>query len=363
MNKGIIRRLTNLIALGVNIAALSACMPGEIVDFSLLVTNKSPTLQCESASYSLGHGTCVTLTNLCRVPGFPEGQWLPDDNFALYGLPDGVRLETNYPASLPPERRLCAGENAPPVANRRVDYLYSLGSHFGGGAFSDSALFVTVNETDLTLTATTSESVVSPGTTILLSAVISGGTVPYAFSWEPSAGLDGATGQFAIASPAVTTTYTVTVFDSLGQRAEASVTVTVTETPPPPTTGADLAITLTDSDDPVRQFNLFTYSITVTNNGPSTATGVFVKATLRFDYESAITSQGRCSAVPDNDFRSVSFNCDLGALTRGASATVTVDGSSISLGTIRNIATITANEGDPNLSNNTATQDTTVLPL
>jgi hypothetical protein len=362
MHNYIIRRLTNLIALAVSVGGLSGCGGnfGVLEILRLVDPPRLPDLLCQSASYSLGRGTCVALTNRCLVPGFPQGQWAAGDNLALYGLPEAVQLETDYPASLPPERRLCAGDNALPVANHRVDYLYSRGRHFG--PFNDSPLFITVTETDLSLAATASESVVSPGATILLSAVISGGTLPYTFSWQPATDLQAATAQFIIASPTVTTTYTVTVFDSLGQRAEASVTVTVTDTPPPPLLAVvDLDLFLFDDPDPVRVNDPLTYTVIVNNFGLDPATGVVMTATFHLDADLATPSQGSCtnSFVGDAIF----VNCSLGTLASGASATVTITGFPFRIGTItNNIATVNANESDTKPRNNTETEDTTVIP-
>jgi hypothetical protein len=57
----------------------------------------------------------------------------------------------------------------------------------------------------------------------------SGGTPPYTYSWTPTTGLDDATIANPTASPASTTTYTVTVTDSKGCTDEDSMTVTVKE--------------------------------------------------------------------------------------------------------------------------------------
>jgi hypothetical protein len=53
-----------------------------------------------------------------------------------------------------------------------------------------------------------------------------GGTPPFTYSWTPSTGLDDATVANPVASPTTTTTYTVTVTDSLSVVASDEVTVT-----------------------------------------------------------------------------------------------------------------------------------------
>nr|MBC8229039.1 amidase domain-containing protein [bacterium] len=66
-------------------------------------------------------------------------------------------------------------------------------------------------------------------TTIGGSPTASGGTPPYEYSWTPSTGLNNPNIANPVASPDVTTTYTVTVTDAIGCQDSDSVTVTVDE--------------------------------------------------------------------------------------------------------------------------------------
>ena len=74
-------------------------------------------------------------------------------------------------------------------------------------------------------------------------------------------------------------------------------------------TSADLAIVKTDAADPVLTGANVTYTLTVTNNGPATATGVTVADTVPAGlvFVSAAPSQGTCTGT----------TCDLGSLTPG----------------------------------------------
>ena len=65
------------------------------------------------------------------------------------------------------------------------------------------------------------------GASITLEGSASDGTPPYAYSWSPTTGLDHPTEAQPTASPASTTTYTLTVTDDRGQTAGDLVTVTV----------------------------------------------------------------------------------------------------------------------------------------
>jgi uncharacterized repeat protein (TIGR01451 family) len=124
---------------------------------------------------------------------------------------------------------------------------------------------------------------------------------------------------------------------------------------------ADLSLTKTDLPDPVHIGQKLTYTVVVTNNGPDTATGVSLIDNLpkNAGFGSATTTQGTCTVKPAKQ----QVTCSLGNITSGQSATVTIMVKPTKKGTITNTATATATSpSDPNTANNTATQNTTVLP-
>jgi uncharacterized repeat protein (TIGR01451 family) len=115
--------------------------------------------------------------------------------------------------------------------------------------------------------------------------------------------------------------------------------------------GIDLAITKTGPPF-TRVGNTVTYTIRVTNNGPSTATNVVVSdptpAQLTF-----VDTSGAC-ATP--------FPCNLGTLDDGATRVITARYTVTSDGTrITNVATVSSSSDDPAPSNNSATERTTLL--
>jgi uncharacterized repeat protein (TIGR01451 family) len=125
---------------------------------------------------------------------------------------------------------------------------------------------------------------------------------------------------------------------------------------------ADLSVTKTDSPDPVAARGQLTYTLTVRNDGPAAATGVTLVDTLPdAAFVSATTSQGSCARSGKGKADGV-VTCELGGLVSGQGATVSIVVSPAREGTISNTATVRANEPDPNLVNNTATAETTVLP-
>ena len=125
---------------------------------------------------------------------------------------------------------------------------------------------------------------------------------------------------------------------------------------------ADLALTKTDSPDPVHTHENLTYTITVHNNGPSTATGVLVTDQLPMNtaFGTATASQGSCSLTQPAK-RIVT--CNLGTIASGATATVTiVVGPPSKKTVITNTASVSAATSDPNTANNSASASTTVIP-
>jgi uncharacterized repeat protein (TIGR01451 family) len=120
---------------------------------------------------------------------------------------------------------------------------------------------------------------------------------------------------------------------------------------------ADLAITNSDSPDPVGAGQTLTYSLGVTNNGPNTAPSVTVTDSLPsgVTYQSATPSQGTCSQA------SGTVTCNLGAISSSAGATVTITVVPSVAGTINNTASVAGSQSnDHSSANDSATATTTV---
>ncbi len=119
---------------------------------------------------------------------------------------------------------------------------------------------------------------------------------------------------------------------------------------------ADMAITKTGTPNPVTEGTPLTYTLTVTNNGPASATNVTVADMLptTVTYLSTSTTQGTCSEAGG------SVTCLLGTMANGGTATISILTLPGTRGVVTNTATVKADQTDPNQLNNTAIQIETI---
>jgi uncharacterized repeat protein (TIGR01451 family) len=156
-------------------------------------------------------------------------------------------------------------------------------------------------------------------------------------------------------------TYTITGSVTADQPdsfpANNSDSATITVTP-----AADVAVAVSDSMDPVKPGQGVTYTTTVTNNGPSTATNVTLSEAWSMSSSKEVSvaavtaSQGTCALV------GMRLDCQIGTLASGESATVTVTLKPRGGGVLTMSASASATEPDPDAANNSETEGTTVGP-
>ncbi|BDZ41754.1 hypothetical protein GCM10025865_10530 [Paraoerskovia sediminicola] len=133
---------------------------------------------------------------------------------------------------------------------------------------------------------------------------------------------------------------------------EASATVTAVEPP------ADLAVTKTVDRPQVEVGSGVTYTLTVTNLGPGTATD----ATVTDPFPAGVTP----SAVDAGPGASCTLSgqdvaCDLGDMAVGDTRTVQVAATGDTAGTLTNTATVSTTAVDPVTANDTASADLVVV--
>jgi uncharacterized delta-60 repeat protein/uncharacterized repeat protein (TIGR01451 family) len=184
------------------------------------------------------------------------------------------------------------------------------------------------------------------------------------------------TGVWNFASPLfVGESAVLTLSGTIDPAATGTLTNTATVAPPPGfadpfpgndtasdvdtlTPEADLEMLKSDNGDPIDIGNFLVYTLTVTNHGPSDATGVVVTDTFvsELEYQSATWSQGVCNY----DGPTRTLTCNLGVVASGTSPTIVVVVRPLALGTFVNTASVGGIEPDPAPGNNSATELTTV---
>jgi uncharacterized repeat protein (TIGR01451 family) len=188
-----------------------------------------------------------------------------------------------------------------------------------------------------------------------------GGPAPVYTETVPLSGLTAVTNNTTVAATTAGTWHWTATYP--GDLNNAPATSACADEPvivlAPPT--ADLLVMKFDSPDPVLNGSPLTYTVTVTNVGPDTATGVVVTDTrvaAGVIFGSAVPSQGG----PCTEAAGV-VTCPLGTIASGGTATVTITVTPTVPGTIVNIGAVAGNQVDPVAGNNIDIELTTVLPV
>ncbi len=253
------------------------------------------------------------------------------------------------------------------AGNKTLTATYAGDANFGGSSDTESH---TVNPANTTTTVTSSPNPSLPGQDVTITANVTanspgGGTPTGSVTFE-----DGGTAISGCSSVALTSgsASCTTSFSSIGahpltaeynnvdgnfSNSTGAVSHNVSDNP------TDLSVTKTDSPDPVNVGDDLTYVINVTNHGPE-STDVTLTDTLppQVTFVSATPSQGSCNEAGGT------VTCNLGTMASGGSATVTIVVNvplTTPAGTVlRNTAQVNGARPDPDLSNNTSIEETTV---
>ena len=198
--------------------------------------------------------------------------------------------------------------------------------------------------------------------------------------FAPSSGsYDGATGVWTGLNLAASQSVVLTLSGTIDPFARGNLVNTATVAPPPGVDdpaalndsatdtdtlepSADVRVVKTDDVDPAPLGGLLSYTLTVTNNGPSSATSVTVQDPLPPDMDldagpgAIVPSQGTCNY--DGPSRTVS--CDLGSLGPTLAATVAIKVRPQALRVFSNTATTSRDEPDPAPGNDAESETTSV---
>ena len=116
---------------------------------------------------------------------------------------------------------------------------------------------------------------------------------------------------------------------------------------------ADIMVTKTASPSQLAIGQVVTFTVVVTNSGPSNATGVVAVDTLPPQVGYLANSCGATYATP-------ALTWPIGNLNAGTSVSCDITATVTATGTIENVAVVTGNQIDPVTANNSATAQVTV---
>jgi len=133
-----------------------------------------------------------------------------------------------YTWSWAPSTGLSATNIPDPVAKPASTTTYTVTVTDANGCTATNTVTIEVRP-PLTAIATATDYLIGdcPASTTTLDVTVTGGELPYVYSWSPAASLNDATAKSPVAKPAVNTTYTVTVTDANGCTVTATVTINI----------------------------------------------------------------------------------------------------------------------------------------
>lgn len=311
-----------------------------------------------------GAGSCTPGTVSCTWPTIPA---LGTETVTVVAdlAPDlvtGTTLTNSASVSGDEPEALAGDSNDDSAAidiTRRIDLSTtktSTGTPIAGESFSFTVSVANAGESDATDVVVVDT---LPAGATFIAAESSGGCV--------LAGAGSVECTVATLAAGDSADFTVTVLvdpsTASGTALTNSVTASATEFEDPsttadntatdsPTTGrsADLAVSKTHDAEPATAGGAIAYTVTVTNRGPSDASGVTITDTLPTGV-SFVSGTGCTETTPGV------IDCNVGPLAAGTSSSVTINGI-VGAGTpsgtvLTNSASVAGNEPDPIAANNT----------
>ncbi|GMU23395.1 MAG: hypothetical protein AMXMBFR13_34730 [Phycisphaerae bacterium] len=170
----------------------------------------------------------VTVTTVITVKAGADRTISLGDSVQLSGSVTGG--QPPYTVLWTPAEGLSATNIFIPVASPNVTTAYTLKVTDALDKYATDTVTVTV--TNPFSISAGADRTIDAGANTVLNVDINGGSPPYQILWTPAIGLSSTTVANPVASPAVSTTYTVTVEDANGRRVTDSVLVTVLSAAP-----------------------------------------------------------------------------------------------------------------------------------
>jgi uncharacterized repeat protein (TIGR01451 family) len=154
--------------------------------------------------------------------------------------------------------------------------------------------------------------------------------------------------------PLGTNAVTCTATDAAGNTANCSFHIIVTQAAPE----ADLIAAKSAEPSQVNVGSNLTYTVTVSNAGPSDATSVVIEDTLPDGVTLGSVDGGSATCITNGSV----IECELDSLSAGSSATITIGVVPTQEGVITNTVSVSSSVTDPNPANNSAEAVVTVVP-
>lgn len=315
------------------------------------------TINCSIATLAPNTTSNFTLT-LHAAPSAPNGSTIM--NTVTVASPTDTTTGNNTASSsgtVTATSDVQLTKNGPAAAASTANVAYTVVVTNAGPADAQNVVM-----TDTVPTGSTFVSISQTGAAFNCTAPPAGGTGPISCSIPTLTFGASTTFTITVTTPPATTTtlnntatVTTSTTDPNPLNNTASTTTVVSPNP------ADLSIVKTsNAPSGTLPNSQLTYTLLVTNNGPSTANGVSVTDTLPANttLSSANSTQGSCSGT-------TTVTCTVGTLTSGATATITIVVTvGPDLGPIVNTATVASTnpDPDPNPANNTDSDTVNVVP-
>ena len=316
------------------------------VDFSAVSTSGNVTVQ---GSNACGNGTvsgnfAVTVNPLPVAAGVITGSAAvcQSQGGVSFSVP-AITNATGYIWTLPAGATIATGANTNSIT---VDFsavstsgnVTVQGSNACGNGTVSGNFLITVNQ--IPVAVISSNSPVCAGSSIdLLAQTVAGAT----YNWTGPNGFSSTSQNPSIPSalPVDSGTYSLVISNNGCVSATSNQIIAVNNCG-----GADLSISQTVSNAHPIIGSTIVFSINVTDNGPSSSTGVIVTDPLQSGY-TYISSNS-----PTGDYDPATGIWTVGSLNNGATDSLTITVTVNQIGPYDNTATVTGNEPDGNLLNN-----------
>ena len=325
----------------------------DFVDASPGCDNNNGTVTCDLGTIASGGSTSVTIAALTT------------STVAGATVTNGATVSANEPDPNPGNNQATVSINVKPLVDLELTKVASNPSANAGGSVSYTLTLVNngpspatgVTITDPLASALTFVSAsASQGScsasgqtvTCQVGTLAVGGAAVVTITAHVAASAAGAT---------VPNTATATANEPIARPQLASAQVSITPAAELRPVHADLAIVKTVNHAKARIGQALTYTITVTNHGPATSQKPTVTDAFsaRVTVVSVHTSSGSCK-------HDHTITCKLASIASGGRVRIRVVAKPMSIGELRNTASVTSPTADPHPANNVAHVTTTVRP-